>query len=90
MRPNHGNEEMKYWLYLAVSTVYLLNFTMGVWELPDNLPFVGNLDEFAASGLWIYSAQTIRKRREEKKAGNAAAKVGNDENQSATRITDDT
>ncbi|HKL04037.1 MAG TPA: hypothetical protein VJ911_10185, partial [Cryomorphaceae bacterium] len=42
-------------LGLIISTVYLLNFTMGIWELPDNLPVVGNLDEFGAAVLFIAS-----------------------------------
>ena len=33
--------------------VYLLNFTVGVFELPDNLPVVGNLDEAAAAALLV-------------------------------------
>jgi len=40
---------------ITISTVYLLNFTLGVWELPDNLPIIGNLDEFAAAALLIAS-----------------------------------
>ena len=43
------------YLGVIISTIYLLNFTMGIWELPDNLPIVGNLDEFAASALLIAS-----------------------------------
>lgn len=42
-------------LGLIVSSVYLLNFTMGIWELPDNLPIVGNLDELAAAALFFSS-----------------------------------
>lgn len=47
------------WLTSAVIAVlcalYLIYPSMGVFELiPDNLPFVGNLDEAAATtGLWI-------------------------------------
>ena len=38
----------------AFSVVYLLNPTMGVFELiPDNLPIIGNLDEAAAVALLI-------------------------------------
>lgn len=37
---------------LLLSGFYLLNFTMGIFELPDNLPIVGNLDELTAS--WIF------------------------------------
>ena len=40
---------------IIVSSIYLLNFTVGIWELPDNLPFVGHLDEFAAATLLIAS-----------------------------------
>lgn len=28
---------------------------MGIWELPDNLPIVGHLDEFGAAVLFIAS-----------------------------------
>jgi hypothetical protein len=42
-------------LGIIVSIVYLLNFTLGIAELPDNLPFVGHLDEFAAATLLIAS-----------------------------------
>jgi uncharacterized membrane protein YkvA (DUF1232 family) len=38
----------------VASVVYLLNPGAGVFEvLPDNLPFIGNLDEAAACGLLI-------------------------------------
>lgn len=40
---------------IVISTIYLLNFTLGVWELPDNLPIIGHLDEFAAATLLIAS-----------------------------------
>jgi hypothetical protein len=42
-------------LLLAVSFVYLLNFSAGVIELPDNLPIVGNIDEAFASLVFISS-----------------------------------
>lgn len=43
-------------LGLLISSIYLLNFTMGtVFELPDFLPIIGNMDEFAASILLIAS-----------------------------------
>ena len=38
-----------------VSTVWLLNFTVGIFEIPDVLPFVGNLDETAAAWLLFSS-----------------------------------
>jgi hypothetical protein len=38
----------------AISTLYLINPTAGIFELiPDNMPLVGNLDEFAASALLL-------------------------------------
>ncbi len=40
---------------IIISSIYLLNFTFGVVELPDNLPIIGNIDELAASLLLIAS-----------------------------------
>ena len=38
----------------VLSAIYLINPSMGVFELlPDNLPFVGNLDEAAATTLLL-------------------------------------
>jgi hypothetical protein len=42
-------------ILLVLSGIYLLNFTVGVFELPDYLPLVGNLDEAAASLVFISS-----------------------------------
>jgi hypothetical protein len=43
-------------IFLALfSTVWLLNFTVGIFEIPDVLPFVGNLDETAAAWLLFSS-----------------------------------
>jgi len=37
-----------------ISTLYLLNIGVGLIELiPDNIPFVGNLDEAGAAALLI-------------------------------------
>lgn len=37
-----------------VAVIYLLNPGAGLFEMiPDNLPFIGNLDEVAAVGLLI-------------------------------------
>ena len=34
----------------VIATIYLLNPTLGVFELlPDNIPFVGNMDEATAT-----------------------------------------
>lgn len=35
-----------------LSGLYLLNLSMGLLEIPDNLPIVGNLDEVAVSALF--------------------------------------
>jgi len=42
-------------LGIIISSIYLMNFTVGVFELPDNLPFIGHLDEFGAAVLLIAS-----------------------------------
>ena len=40
----------------VISLLYLLNFRVGVIELiPDNIPFVGNLDEGGAAILLLMS-----------------------------------
>ncbi len=37
-----------------MSTLYLINPGMGVFEfIPDNIPFIGNLDEGAATFLFL-------------------------------------
>jgi len=42
------------------AVLYLLNPTGGFIEfLPDNLPFVGNLDEVGITGLLIYSLRVL-------------------------------
>ncbi|NUM52810.1 MAG: DUF1232 domain-containing protein [Candidatus Hydrogenedentes bacterium] len=46
-------------LGVLISTVYLLNFTVGVFELPDALPIVGNLDEAAAAALLFSSLRYL-------------------------------
>ena len=60
---------LKSWVCLILSALYLLNFTVGVFELPDNLPVVGNLDELAASGLLLHSLRRIREERQRRRAG---------------------
>lgn len=39
----------------VISFVYLLNFTMGILELPDTLPIIGNMDEAAATAFFLSS-----------------------------------
>ena len=40
---------------LFVSAIYLSNITMGIVEIPDNLPLIGNLDEVFFSGVLFVS-----------------------------------
>lgn len=40
---------------VVLSLTYLANFTMGIAEIPDTLPVVGNLDEVFFSGLLFSS-----------------------------------
>ena len=37
----------------VLSGLYLLNFTAGVFEVPDVLPVVGNLDEATAMAVFV-------------------------------------
>lgn len=49
--------------------IYLLNPGMGFIEiLPDNLPFVGNLDEGAVGSALILLIQSLRETNREKKS----------------------
>jgi len=41
------------WAALVIGGVYLLNPTLGIDLLPDNLPLVGNLDEAAVVVLML-------------------------------------
>jgi hypothetical protein len=38
---------------VVLSGAFLSNLTFGVVEIPDNLPFVGNLDEVFASAVFF-------------------------------------
>lgn len=58
-----------FWIYLTgvVGVIYILNPTMGVFELiPDNLPVIGNLDEGAAAILIWNAVQQLRATRKSK------------------------
>jgi hypothetical protein len=45
----------------VISAVYLINPTAGVFEfLPDNIPFIGNLDEGLAAYVLISCVQYLR------------------------------
>ena len=44
-----------------ISIIYLLNPTAGVFELlPDNIPFIGNIDETLASYVLFSAIQYFR------------------------------
>lgn len=48
------------WASILVGGAYLLNPSLGVFELlPDNLPLVGNLDEAAAAGLVLWGLRCL-------------------------------
>ena len=38
---------------ILLSILYLLNLTLGMDALPDNLPIVGNIDEATATGILL-------------------------------------
>jgi len=38
---------------VIASVLFLLNFTLGIFEIPDNLPIIGNLDEVAATTFML-------------------------------------
>lgn len=40
---------------IILPTIFLLNFTFGIFEVPDYLPVIGNLDEVAAS-IWLMAS----------------------------------
>ncbi len=40
---------------VMLSVLYLSNLSMGIIEIPDNLPFIGNLDEVFFSGVLFAS-----------------------------------
>jgi len=38
---------------VLASCVFLLNLSFGLIEIPDNLPFIGNVDEVVATGFLL-------------------------------------
>ena len=49
-------EDLVVFVVGLISLIYLLNPTMGVFELiPDNIPLIGNLDEVGATALLFYA-----------------------------------
>jgi len=54
-------KRLGYLLLMLLAGVYLLNPGLGVFELiPDNLPFVGNLDEATAVAVFVYAWRRFR------------------------------
>ncbi len=65
-----------WWIAAAGSALYILNPTLGVFELlPDVLPVVGNLDEAAATGLLIASVRGIAAARRERLAAQGGVRL---------------
>jgi hypothetical protein len=59
------------WLIMLVAVgglIYLLNPGLGIFEMiPDNIPFIGNLDEGGAAILvWYGLVEILEKRRRNK------------------------
>lgn len=49
---------------ILFSLVYLVNPTAGLIEfIPDNAPFIGNLDEAGATAMLIWAISELRNRR---------------------------
>lgn len=46
-------------LGVAFSTLWLLNLTGGIIELPDNIPLIGNIDEAFAAGVLFTSLRYL-------------------------------
>lgn len=51
-------------LVALLSVLYILNPTAGLFEiLPDNLPFIGNIDEATAGALLLASLKYLNEQR---------------------------
>lgn len=56
---------------IIIGILYLINPTSGLVELiPDVLPFIGNLDEAAATGLLLFGIRELRGRQPVLASGN--------------------
>jgi hypothetical protein len=54
---------------IAIGLLHILNLGAGVFfEIPDNLPVVGNLDEAGAAGMVILGVQYLARRGRERRA----------------------
>jgi uncharacterized membrane protein YkvA (DUF1232 family) len=61
MSTPRGNSKFLAILAAIVSVIYLINPGAGFIELiPDNIPFVGNLDEAGATALLIWAINQMR------------------------------
>jgi len=61
--PRPGWHKPLAWVGAVLSVVYVLNPTFGLFEfLPDALPGVGNLDESAATLLFLKCVSVLRRR----------------------------
>ncbi len=50
---------------LVIGVIYILNPTFGIFELiPDNLPYIGNLDEASAVLLILACIKELKKKEE--------------------------
>lgn len=56
--PRTTSKEMAF-LGVIISLLYLANLTFGIIEIPDNLPFVGNIDEVFFSGVLFASLSQL-------------------------------
>jgi uncharacterized membrane protein YkvA (DUF1232 family) len=68
----NGLAALPAWLLIVgavIGIIYLINPTAGLIEIiPDNLPFLGNLDEAGAAVLVITGIQELIKRRKSLKS----------------------
>ena len=54
-------------LSILFSVVYIINPTAGfLGFIPDNIPFIGNLDEAGATALLIWAINEWRKQRDDR------------------------
>ncbi len=74
----HGWPTWLVYVLAVIGVVYLLNPTLGVLELlPDNLPFIGNLDESAA--VMLVLAGIVEMLEGKKSPNNSAEEPVNDQ-----------
>ncbi|MCD8529241.1 MAG: DUF1232 domain-containing protein [Chitinophagales bacterium] len=53
-------KKISYVFIAVLSALYVLNPTAGIFEfIPDNIPIVGNIDEAAAIGFFLYAMKNL-------------------------------